>query len=430
MYRFVTGVLWLAVGWGVYGQVFGQEEPATTPAVSRLIAQLGDDDPDQRDRAQNALAELGSSVREELEAASVSPDPEVRLRAARLLRELKCAELWQPSFFTTNVTRQPASAVLAELSRQTGNPIETLTGAWSFRDTVVDLTCVQLPFWQVIDAICAETGSIVYGKLDNQVKYLVAQRGETGHFPVSYAGPFKLRLVDCRRSFFEELDYSTLTTTMTHNFNFDLHLQWESRCHVVACQTRPKLVEAVTEAGTVLIASNFDHTHTVVDMDTDTSERKIGLAIAAPPTSVTTLQQLHLQWDIIAVGDKRVLEVTNLASSEPNVQENIELVVHSVKRVVTGNYELKMTVKRDLATPYPREIWMAENLYELFDSQGRPFRLSHQIRGLEEAELLLYFVAEDHHDVPASLRCTYPGVRDQRTLDFVFTDVPLPTARP
>ena len=79
-----------------------------------------------------------------------------------------------------------------------------------------------------------------------------------------------------------------------------------------------------------------------------------------------------------------------------------------------------------------------ENDVDLFDAAGRVLRLqsqTHQFvgRGLEiRLQCGAFSGGSDSPGVdrPALLRLIYPRVRSRRSLELVFRDVPLPTARP
>jgi hypothetical protein len=64
---------------------------ADAAAVKRLIAELGDDEFATRERAERRLRELGESVEGDLRAAARAHDPEVRGRAAALVKKLDAA---------------------------------------------------------------------------------------------------------------------------------------------------------------------------------------------------------------------------------------------------------------------------------------------------------------------------------------------------
>ncbi len=66
---------------------------ALSPEVTALIEQLGDDSFGTREAASAKLAALGMSARPALERALKSGDPEVRLRARRLLGQIQAAHL-------------------------------------------------------------------------------------------------------------------------------------------------------------------------------------------------------------------------------------------------------------------------------------------------------------------------------------------------
>jgi hypothetical protein len=97
-----------------------------------------------------------------------------------------------------------------------------------------------------------------------------------------------------------------------------------------------------------------------------------------------------------------------------------------------------LIVSRDRAPPEPAEVVFQENEVDLFDATGRVLRVqsqTHQFvrRGLEiRLQCGAYSSGTDTPavDRPALLRLIYPRLRSRRSLELVFRDVPLPTARP
>lgn len=63
-----------------------EADPALPEAIARLIRELDDDEPEIRERASDALAQLGPRAAAALEKALESPSAEVRVRAREILR--------------------------------------------------------------------------------------------------------------------------------------------------------------------------------------------------------------------------------------------------------------------------------------------------------------------------------------------------------
>src|SRR5437660_638384 len=72
----------IGTGWAVAGEPAGSKraaaEKAAADKVARLVADLGSDDYQTRERAAQELEALGPGVAPALQKAVVSPDPEVR----------------------------------------------------------------------------------------------------------------------------------------------------------------------------------------------------------------------------------------------------------------------------------------------------------------------------------------------------------------
>src|SRR5947209_16463449 len=93
-------------------------------AVEQLIDQLGDSDYRKRDEAARLLEAEGVKVVPALRKALGHPDAEVRRRAQELIPVLETAAVLAPRRVTLKVTDKPLRDVFAEVSRQTGYPVD------------------------------------------------------------------------------------------------------------------------------------------------------------------------------------------------------------------------------------------------------------------------------------------------------------------
>ena len=84
----ILGV-WALVGCGLKG--FAAEAPATPKQIAEWVQQLGADDFDAREGAEQKLIKAGAVALPELQKAAQSSDPEIRNRSARIAEILKWA---------------------------------------------------------------------------------------------------------------------------------------------------------------------------------------------------------------------------------------------------------------------------------------------------------------------------------------------------
>ena len=114
-------------------------QPPEKVRVARLIRQLGSKDYAERIAASRQLAELGDAGREPLTEALGTSDPEIRLRASKLLQQLESMQIWGTSHVELNVVNRPVSEVIDLLASQTGNLILAGEGYGNFQDEKVTL---------------------------------------------------------------------------------------------------------------------------------------------------------------------------------------------------------------------------------------------------------------------------------------------------
>lgn len=407
------------------------QEPEGEVRIARLIRDLGSDNYDQRQRASLALASLGSQTRKQLEAAVRSEDPEVRLRALDLLKQIKVRDLWSPSVVTYRCEAEQASKVVARLAEISGNRLLVGDQYGTFQDAPITLDYPDGPFWEVLDDLCRQSRNHVRSHYDTRNPGLVVVSGTPGQYPTAYAGPVRARITSARRVFIEELDYDELKSEKTHTFQLNLQMMWEDRFRLVSYRSQPELVEAVTDTGAQLSATQPAGSGWNVASQ-GTHQLSTELRLHPPTTTARTLRTLKLKWGLVAVGDMATIAIEDLASTQPHRQDDVELIVESVQESPGARYEISLVANRDLVVPEPQEVLFQENDVQLIDAEGRPFRKQGQTNSLTDrgVRLRISYTGETSESKPSRLQFTYPRIRDRHDLEITFRDVPLPVARP
>jgi hypothetical protein len=424
--------LWMALAVAA-GPARSQElTPGETQLrIARLIERLGAGSYEARAEANDDLARLGLESRKQLEAAVESSDPEIRLRAKDLLLRLKVQELWSASPVKYEGQKITASQVLTKLSELTGNHVLVGDQYGTFHDQDVNLNYPQGEFWQVLDDLCQQSGNRVRPHYDSRNPGLVVVQGSPGKYPTAYSGPLRTQITGARRAFTEELDYDDMGSEVTHTFQLNLQMMWEDRFKLVAYRAQPDLVDAVTDTGVHLSATQSSGTGWNV-ASTGTRQLTMSLRLHPPSTKAKSLDTLKLKWGLIAVGDIAHLDVTDLESKEPHYQDDVEVVVESVVPGPNSRYEVTLVVTRELVLPEPQEVLFQENDVELFDGEGHAFRKQGQTNTLSEhgAKMKISFAGENAQSTPKVLRFVYPRIRAQKEVEIVFRNVPLPVGKP
>ncbi len=168
----------------------------------RLVRQLDSPKLTERDAAERALHELGPDILPLLPPIDAGMTPEVTKRVSRLrqnLMRIQAQAAAQPTLVTLHGKDLPLADVLAEISKQTGNPIEDYRAAFNqeARPIRVSVDFDKTPFWRALDAVLDQAGLTLYG-FGGKPGALVINR-PPGAGPraakVAYAGVFRLEPV-------------------------------------------------------------------------------------------------------------------------------------------------------------------------------------------------------------------------------------------
>ena len=144
----------LIVGSLLVGQEPAVPSGALTGQVARLIRQLDDDRPDNRQAAEAALIELGPDVLELLPATDAVASAEVRERLTRVrgrLQTERSRRSVEASLVSLDGDMTLAEALHA-IQQQTGN---ALLG-YEDLDQRVTIHWPQVPFWEALDQVLDE----------------------------------------------------------------------------------------------------------------------------------------------------------------------------------------------------------------------------------------------------------------------------------
>lgn len=134
----------------------GDTQPSAEPdrRIASLIEQMGDQDPNVRDDAQESLLDLGEPARKQLQDAAHSGPPEVRKRAAYTLKRLGLSP--RPTRITLHLKDAPASEVLDAIAHESGRPITVSRPAARaiLADAKLTIEADRLPYWILLRKVC------------------------------------------------------------------------------------------------------------------------------------------------------------------------------------------------------------------------------------------------------------------------------------
>jgi hypothetical protein len=407
-----------------------RREPAE-PRVARLIQQLGSEQYRERDTASGELAKFGTTVRRQLEAAATSSDPEVRLRAGELLMQVRTLDLWSPSVVDVQVQQAPLSRVVGRLVEQSSNHVRIGDLNGRFNERPVSLNFPAGTFWEVLDEACRQSHNRVRCHYDTREPGFLLMAGLPNGAPTAYSGPMRAQITRLVRTFSDRVDFGDDGPQRVHAFDLDVQMVWEDRFRLVGFRTNPVIVEAVIPGGETLtpvqgVAGNWQAA------SASTKQLSARLGLSPPPVAARKLERLTLRWSLMAIGEMKQLSIDGPAESRKASRDDVELTIDSLDRRDRDRCEVACVVMRDMVLPEPAEIAFQEYRLDLQDEEGRVWRNQNPSFLLTDrgVQIRTTFVRDGTQGEPNALVLHYPGLRSQRDLEFAFTDVPVPHARP
>jgi len=147
----------------VLGPSGSSQDDDVAKRVRALIAELRSEELQAAEEALDALAKLGSpalpALRAELEKAAGDTRLKIESAIKRITRRAKLDEVMgRPVIVTMSATSVPVEGVLADLQKQSGQPL-------TFKDLPFKRVTVAVdkqPFWEALDAVCKAHGEIMW----------------------------------------------------------------------------------------------------------------------------------------------------------------------------------------------------------------------------------------------------------------------------
>ena len=184
--------------------------------LDRWTRDLGADDPDVREQAQKNLQEAGAAAVPALKRALESSDPEVKIRAGRLIQAINDAAEVREIIVAPSVTLARGDHSLADvaevLRKASGRTIDLKI---SDPEATVTLGWKDVPFMQALDELCAAHGKMSHRVIESGA--VVLSSGSPVAHPVGHSGPIRLDVVkinDYRSTDFDGNKTSNLTITL------------------------------------------------------------------------------------------------------------------------------------------------------------------------------------------------------------------------
>ena len=250
-------------------------EPATLPAtlpatrladVQAMLDNLGADAFADRERAQRSLIARGPSVKPDVEElARTATDPEVRSRAAAVLRGLEREARFGQSRVTLhlkNVNPKKAFDALAAAAGGTfaypqGDPWGPGVGDPA---KPLSLDADAEPFWAVFRRLSAVTDADVQ-QWGNDGAFTITRSGQPSDYPACVSGPFVAELHqigwDDSRSVdlnhFDPKHPNAADHSAGRSLNLQFYFAAEPKLTVLSALSTPELTEATDDRGRSLL---------------------------------------------------------------------------------------------------------------------------------------------------------------------------------
>lgn len=203
---------------------FGQDEAVAgglKKRVDELVAALADREFVVREEATKRLIDIGELAVPRVKEAAAGEDPEVKMRAERVLTEIEekrlLAQLDSPgTYVTLKATDVPLSKVLQEIEEQTGNTFDLTRERSSFNDRPVSCEFTKTPFWQAMRELCVSSQIYVSGNDGGGGMRIYSGRSGQESWPTTVAGPLMIAVNQLNNSynFQDKQSYLNLSGTM------------------------------------------------------------------------------------------------------------------------------------------------------------------------------------------------------------------------
>ena len=332
-----------------------------------------------------------------------------------------------PQLATIESDRISLSDALAELARQTSEPVEDQRGEAA---SVLALDLKHVPFWQALDAIADKTNSRVDLHARDGRVALVKRPVGWKPPPISHSGLFRTLLPAIAAKIDLETDARTYTAS--------LEVAWEPHLLPLLLETRPQSLLVRDDADHLVPAGTAGSSLAPVD-----GRIALPLDVTLPslPRSMRTLSLLEGQ--LYAVAPSKMLTFTfdsldqlaKAAADDPRRSRTQEEVVCRVSRIVTAEDHWSVEITLD----YPEgnvkldsyQSWVVNNEMYLEHGAERFASSSYLLEESTPRHAVLTYNFSDPQKMKNGLAgwdlfYRTPALVVKVPFTFSFKDVPLP----
>lgn len=403
--------------------------------VAALVRALDSAELQERTAAERKLEELGPGVLKQLPAfdddqLSAEAAGRVKRLRQKLLRAqaLRAAE---PTIVTLTAKDQSLAELLAEISKQTGNPIKDHREAFGqvIEPRKLSVAFEKRPFWQALDEVLDEAQLTVYAYSGDEGLAIVNRPAGGGPRAAraSYGGAFRLepkRLEAVR----------DLTGAEQGGLRLILEIAWEPRLQPFALLMPLEELKVETELGLATLTNPEAEPETIVRRGTTAAE--LDILFNLPPREARHLTKVTGQVTVIVPGPLEEFRFRELpiaaAGKRPQsvvqTQAGTTVTLESL-RPNDDLWEMNLRIKFEApsAALESHRGWMLNNEALMIDSQGQEIRSFGIEQTLQAEEIGLKYLFE-LPDGAEGMTFVYrtPLVVLELPVQYEFKDLPLP----
>ncbi len=399
-------------------------QPTTqTASIDALLRDLGAADFAARERAQHDLIAAGGPARPGVERlAHDSPDPEVKSRAAAVLRALNDTAAFSPTRLTLHLKDAAPAAALQALAAAAGVKLALKTPQWwKLRTATVTLDADEEPFWPVFFRLAKLAGA--KPTFTNGGGQLFVEPADPGiSYPTCYSGPFAVQARGIRSEDERAIDFSAGRPGRDRSFDLFLTFCAEPKLVLASVADRPVATEATDDRGHDLLTRDGTPGRLASrDATCWASSLSLDADAIEGAKSIRHLKGfLHVEVADLA----RAMTIAPLAAGASAEQQGIRL---SVDRIDSKSLSdtLFLRITHPLGDPTASDLLQSIDLFDAAGLRLDGFVEDHYDDG---RTLAVQFAFTHPEGVGPAVKLTWPlrGARRPVVIPFEFHDLPLP----
>ena len=404
--------------------------------VEQLIAQLSAEAWQERQRAQDALVQLGQDARPRLmQVLQATQEEEVRTRVEAALRQIEANRATGTSYVTIHMKDATPQQVFAELSRQANTELRVSpAGLWESRSWPrISVDIERQPFWLAMKEICGKVGVAPQNNGVEREMVLMdkQQAGRSwGDAPVSAHGPFLVMATAV--NMYASRDFNQPAVTR-RSCNINLLVYAEPKIRVLQGSYAARVDEAVDEQ---------EQSWTMPGQAAEGMQPNmtwvwpLSISLMPPDSGGKKLARLRGTGRFVIQTRSEIAEVPNIleAKNVTKVVGGKRFTLKEVRRA-GDSYIVTLTLYRSGWNPNEWNYMYPQNIFKLLDGDGKPLVRTSNTGGGgggEQVDISIHFQRQnwnpnDNSGEPARLVWEVPTETREVVVPFEFADLEMPS---